>query len=49
MTVHDVAISLDKLMLKKAIAYGIDKRGRTINLISWSMSMFGHDEFMSQI
>lgn len=48
MTVRDVAISFEKRMLNKGITYGIDKRGRTINPISWGMSMISHDGFMSQ-
>ncbi len=47
MTVRDVAISFEKRMLNKGITYGIDKKGRTINPISWGMSMLSHDRFMS--
>lgn len=48
MTVRDVAISFERLTLNKGITYGIDKRGRTINPISWGMSMVSHDGLMSQ-
>lgn len=48
MTVRAVAISFEKQVLNKGITYGIDKRGRTINPISWGMSMVSYDEFMSQ-
>lgn len=48
MTVRDVAISFEKRILNKGIAYGIDKRGRTINSISWGMSMVSYDGFLSR-
>lgn len=48
MTVRAVAISFEKRVLNKGITYGIDKRGRTINPISWDMSMVSYDGFMSQ-